>query len=86
MLLALFVIGNTLSGLHPNPFGQPQELKSTTQVCQGRSEVCSVLLDVPVACASGNVKEDAPCPYVYMCPICVYFVFLCVLSYAFRIQ
>lgn len=55
-LLAFIV--TTYAKLTPNQLGQAQELKSSTLVCEGRSSVCSVLLDVPQTCAG----ETSLCP------------------------
>ena len=53
--LVLGLSVTTLSAeLTPNVQGSPQELKSTSDVCAGRSEHCSVLLDVPQACAGAS--------------------------------
>jgi len=49
-----------------NEFGQPQEMKgsaaTSSDVCGGRSDHCSVWLDVPTACAG----ESSSCPIIFM--------------------
>eukprot|EP01047_Picozoa_sp_COSAG01_P105073 COSAG01_NODE_34324_length_549_cov_1.664444_1_plen_99_part_10 len=45
--------------LSSNPYGSPQELKAiNATVCHNRSQTCSVLFDVPVACAG----DASDCP------------------------
>ena len=47
-----------VSALSANELGAPQELRDISDVCAGRSSVCSVLLDVPAACAGAS--SDCP--------------------------
>jgi len=54
--------------LRPNAPGQPQELREVSGVCAGRSAICSVLLDVPVAC-----MKQGPHSALSDCPIGFFF-------------
>jgi hypothetical protein len=55
--------------LRPNAPGQPQELRSISGgVCAGRSAICSVLIDVPLAC-----MKQGPHSPISECPIGFFF-------------
>ena len=48
---------------------QPHELNVTTDLCVGRTSRvhrCSVLLDVPTACATDSSSPTSACPIVFM--------------------
>lgn len=45
-----------------NNVGNPQELSASSDVCEGRSSNCSVLLDVPSVCAGSS----SSCPIAFM--------------------
>ena len=62
------VVADAAAPLRPNPLGQPQELREVSGVCAGRSAICSVLIDVPVAC-----MEQGPHSAVSDCPIAFFF-------------
>ena len=49
--------------LTANDLGSPTELASTSKVCANRSSVCSVLLDVPEACAGAT--SDCPVAFFF---------------------
>ena len=58
MIYFLFLFFAVNSKLVGNAFGNAQEMKRTTSVCDDRSDFCSVLLDVPAKCAG----ETSNCP------------------------
>ena len=68
--VAAFCFGASSSpptGLEPNNVEEPNEVRNASHVCDGRtrrSQECSVLLDVPIACAAPG-KMSTPCPIVF---------------------
>jgi len=65
---AMATAGEMAPPLRPNAPGQPQELREVSGVCAGRSAICSVLLDVPVAC-----MKQGPHSALSDCPIGFFF-------------
>ena len=52
-----------------NAPGRPHELNATTDLCTGRTarvHRCSVLLDVPAACATDSSSPSSACPIVLL--------------------